>query len=64
METLHKTEHNLHSEKNFYKQHHPYYKHMHKDWRFWVGVVLILVALTIYTMSVDFTIQPAPLPIK
>jgi hypothetical protein len=61
METLHKTEHNLHSEKNFNKHHGPYYKRMHHDWRFWLGVVLILSALCIYIMSVDFTIQPAPL---
>jgi hypothetical protein len=63
METLHKPEHNLHNEKNFYKQQYPYYKTMHKDWRVWVGVVLIMVALTIYIMSVDFTIQPAVPPI-
>jgi len=64
METLHKPEHNLHSEKNFNKHHGPYYKNMHKDWRVWVGVVLIMVALTIYIMSVDFTIQPALPPTR
>jgi hypothetical protein len=58
METLHKPEHSLHTEKNFYKHHGPYWKRMHHDWRFWVGVVLIMVALYIYIVSVDFTIQP------
>ena len=59
METLHHPEHNLHSGKNFNKHHGPYWKRMHHDWRFWVGVVFIMVALTIYTVTVDFTIQPA-----
>jgi hypothetical protein len=32
---------------------------MHQDWRVWVGIVLIMVALTIYIMSEDFAVQPA-----
>ncbi|MHB8260481.1 MAG: hypothetical protein ACYDCN_07295 [Bacteroidia bacterium] len=58
MGTLHNPEHNLHSGKNFNKHHGPYWKRMHHDWRFWVSMVLVMVALSIYTMSVDFTIQP------
>ena len=61
METLHKPEHSLENQKNFTKHHDgPYWKRMHLDWRVWVGVVLIMVALSIYIVSVDFTIQPAP----
>jgi hypothetical protein len=59
MNTLHTPEHHLDSGKNFNKHHGPYYKRMHKDWRIWVGVVIILVAISIYIVTVDFSIQPA-----
>jgi hypothetical protein len=31
---------------------------MHCDWRIWVGVVLMLVAIGIYVMSEDFAWLP------
>jgi hypothetical protein len=58
MENLHKQEHSLHNNNNFNKHHTPYWKRMHQDWRFWIGFVLIIIALSIYIMSVDFSIQP------
>ncbi len=30
-----------------------------KDWRLWVGVVLVLAAMTAYILSMDESIQPA-----
>jgi hypothetical protein len=36
----------------------PYWKRMHCDWRIWVGVVLMLVAIGIYVMSEDFAWLP------
>jgi uncharacterized integral membrane protein len=55
------TEHSFRNQKNFNKQTHlgPYWKRMHQDWRFWVGMVLIIVALAIYVMSENFAVQPA-----
>jgi hypothetical protein len=37
----------------------PYWKRAHQDWRFWIGLVLMLIAISIYIISDDFTIQPA-----
>lgn len=58
METLHKPEHHLQSGKNFNKPHRSITKPLHHHWGFWLGVVLISVALVIYITSIDFTIQP------
>jgi hypothetical protein len=32
----------------------PYWKRAHYDWRFWVAVILMIVAMSIYVMSDDF----------
>jgi hypothetical protein len=31
----------------------PYWTHAHRDWRVWVGVVLMLAAMIIYLMTND-----------
>jgi hypothetical protein len=31
----------------------PYWRRMHRDWRFWVGVVFLSVAIAVYTGTVD-----------
>lgn len=31
---------------------------LHRDWRFWVAVVLALVAMALYVMSMDEALQP------
>ncbi len=36
----------------------PYWKRAHKDWRFWVGVVFISLALVVYITSVDLSLVP------
>jgi hypothetical protein len=33
--------------------HPPYWKHAHRDWRIWFGVILMLTAMLIYLMSGD-----------
>lgn len=38
--------------------HRPYWKHAHRDWRLWVSVSLMFVALGIYVMSDDLAWQP------
>ncbi|MGA2211792.1 MAG: hypothetical protein ABSH31_00850 [Bryobacteraceae bacterium] len=36
----------------------PYWRRMHHDWRVWVGVVLMLAAITIYILSEDLAWLP------
>ncbi len=39
-------------------EHRPYWKRAHHDWRFWVALVLMLVAMFIYLMTDDLSIVP------
>ena len=43
---------------NVQKVHRPYWKRAHQDWRFWVAVILMIVAMGIYVMSEDLSIRP------
>ncbi|MGC1360712.1 MAG: hypothetical protein WA419_04200 [Silvibacterium sp.] len=36
----------------------PYWKRAHRDWRFWVAVFFVSVALFIYVTSVDLSLVP------
>jgi hypothetical protein len=52
---------------NMNQGHRPYWTRAHRDWRVWVGVILMLAAMMIYLMTGDLAwrprIQPqAPLP--
>jgi hypothetical protein len=38
--------------------HRPYWKHAHHDWRLWVAVCLMLVAMFTYVMSDDLAWRP------
>jgi hypothetical protein len=45
----------------------PYWTRAHRDWRVWVGVVLMLAAMSVYLMTEDFAWgphihPPQPLP--
>ncbi len=40
----------------------PYWKRAHHDWRFWIGMVLMLVAVTVYFMSDDLSLIPSSQP--
>jgi hypothetical protein len=33
--------------------HRPYWKRAHRDWRMWVGVILMLASMLIYLMTGD-----------
>jgi len=51
--------------------HVPYWKRAHTDWRFWIGVMLMLAAMIIYLGSFDLARrpgvhlqQPMPVPIE
>jgi len=43
-----------------HEQQLPYWKRAHKDWKFWVGVVFIAAAITIYVLSLDLSTVPHP----
>jgi len=54
-----------------HNDHVPYWKRAHTDWRFWIGIVLMLAAMIIYMGSFDLALrpgnhsqQPAPVPIE
>jgi hypothetical protein len=40
--------------------HHdiPYWQRAHKDWRFWIGVVLMFAAIYVYVMTIDLSTVP------
>jgi len=40
----------------------PYWKRMHRDWRFWAGAVLMIAALAIYVLSEDLAWVPRGQP--
>jgi hypothetical protein len=39
-------------------EHRPYWKRAHHDWRFWVAISLMLLAMLIYVMTDDLSIVP------
>ncbi len=39
-------------------KHKFHLKHIHHKWWFWVGVILIFVAIMYYVVSVDFAFAP------
>jgi hypothetical protein len=36
----------------------PYWKRAHHDFRFWIGLILMLTAITIYVLSDDLAFLP------
>ncbi len=50
------------------KDHRPYWKRAHRDWRVWVGVFLMAAAMFVYVMSdnlaLRFRSQPQPSPVN
>ena len=36
----------------------PYWKRAHKDWRFWIALLLMIGAMIIYVVSEDFAWLP------
>jgi hypothetical protein len=40
----------------------PYWKRAHRDWRFWVGLVFMFAAISIYVMSEDLAWMPRSQP--
>ena len=42
--------------------HRPYWKRAHRDWRFWVGVILMLAAMSMFVMNRDLPWLPRSQP--
>jgi hypothetical protein len=38
----------------------PYWRRMHRDWKMWIGVTLMLVAIAIYIWSENESLRPGP----
>ena len=36
----------------------PYWTRAHRDWRVWIGVILMLTAMSVYLMTDDFAWGP------
>jgi len=36
----------------------PYWRRVHRDWKFWVALSLMLAAMVIFVMSDDLAIRP------
>ena len=50
---------------DFSTSHHghvPYWKRAHTDWRFWIGVLLMLAAMIAYVLSDDLAWGPSSGP--
>ena len=41
-----------------YHRKRPYWKRAHHDWRVWLGLFLMLAAITIYVLSDDLAFLP------
>jgi uncharacterized membrane protein len=55
--TLNNTEH-PHAMGESHHGHIPYWKRAHHDWRFWIGLVLMLTAMAVYVGSDDLVWVP------
>jgi hypothetical protein len=42
--------------------HRPYWKRVHRDWRFWIALFAMLAAMIIYVTSDDLALQPRSQP--
>ncbi|MEP7027584.1 MAG: hypothetical protein ABI960_03215 [Candidatus Eisenbacteria bacterium] len=40
-----------------HEQHRPYWTRAHRDWRVWVGVILMLAAMAIYLGTFDLSMR-------
>jgi hypothetical protein len=44
-----------------YEKHpRPYWRRIHHDWKFWVAVVFLSLAIGIYVVTVDLSSVPRP----
>jgi len=51
-----------HHHEHLHHQYRPYWKRAHQDWRFVLGVLLMIGAMVIYVMSQDLAWRPSIQP--
>ena len=49
--------HNLRKGQESSVSSNPYWKRAHRDWRFWAGVLLMFVAIAMYVISENESLQ-------
>jgi hypothetical protein len=42
---------------NIQRDQRPYWKRAHRDWRVWVGVILMITGMIVYVMTDDFSMR-------
>ncbi|MHB8068972.1 MAG: hypothetical protein ACYDIC_13870 [Desulfobaccales bacterium] len=47
-----------HSKHAHHSEKKPLWKGLHKDWRAWLALVLMLAAMVIYVLTLDDSVQP------
>jgi hypothetical protein len=60
---MHESKHNQHQQvavdgEHVHHETPPYWRRAHRDWRFWVGFLLMIAAITTYFMSDDLSLVP------
>lgn len=40
------------------KARHHFWKHAHRDWRVWIAVMLMLIAIGVYVMTDSLSLRP------
>ena len=48
----------IHNHKHLHHKYRPYWKRAHQDWRFVLGVLLMIGAMVIYVMTQDLALRP------
>jgi hypothetical protein len=56
-----KMKHN-HDHNSVHHDHPAYWRRAHRDWHFWIAVLFVFGALTIYVMSDDLALVPRSRP--
>jgi hypothetical protein len=47
-----------HSKRAHHSEKNPAWKGLHKDWRAWLALGLMLAAISIYVLTLDDSVQP------
>ena len=50
-------EHEAPAEENAQAEHRPYWKGVHRDWRVWCAVFLMIAGMIVYVMSDDLSVR-------
>jgi hypothetical protein len=64
---MHESKHNQHQQvavdgEHVHHEDVAYWRRAHRDWRFWLGLFLMVVAITVFFMSVDLSLVPSSQP--